>query len=304
MFNPANLPDGLYTELVTPFRGGALDRVGLMSLIEWQIRGGVAGICVCGAAGETSTLTHEERMDVIRIAVEVAGSEVPVLVVTGTNCTRTTVEFTQEACALGARAAVIVAPYYSKPTQEGVLRHFQVISEAVDIPLVIANAPLRTAIDVCQGLVEWLSGLPNVVGLIDYTGDLARRGTFPVACGRSPRHYSGHELTALPFCLLGGRGAFSVAANVAPRLLTSMFHAQQSGNIPAALELNRRLLPLVQALEQEHSVAAAKLALSCLLGLSPEVRLPLTPVEPSTEEAIRGALALLGDHRRTRAARA
>lgn len=298
MHDAKALPDGLYSDLVTPFRDGAFDGVGFAGLIEWHMRGGVSGIVVCGEAGEAPTLSRQERAEIIRIAVDVAANEVPVLVGVGTNCTRTTVELALEAKTLGAHAAVAVLPYYSKPTQEGVLHHFRSVSDAVDMPLLIANAPARTAIDLGPDLMERLADLPNIAGIVDYTGDLSRRGTFPAACSQQIRHYSGHDLTALPFCLMGGRGVLSIAANAAPRLFASMYHAQQNGNISAATTLNRRLMPLVLALEREHAVVAAKLALSCLLGLTTEVRLPLLPLDPATEEAVRNALSMVGDQHR------
>ncbi len=295
MFLPRPLPDGTYVDLVTPFRNGDVDLVGLGALVEWQIQSGVSGLVVCGENGETANLTRAERMQVIRRVVDVANGTVPVLVGTGTNCTQTTVDFTLEAKALGATAAYVVTPYYNKPAQGGIYRHFQAVAEAVDLPLVVVNAPARCAVDLQMPLLERLASLSSVIGLVDCTGDVTRLSQIPASCHARLRHYSGHDRTSLSFQLAGGQGSFSLAANVAPRQMVSMHHAFRVGHFPAARTFQDRLAPLFSALEMEHPVVAAKQALSILLGTAPDVRLPLVPLDEPACAVLKAALTLLGD---------
>ncbi|MCM2441764.1 4-hydroxy-tetrahydrodipicolinate synthase [Agrobacterium vitis] len=294
MFMPRRLPDGAYADLVTPFRNGEVDHAGLVSLIDWQIQSGMSGLVVCGENSEAYNLNDDERIAVIRTAVEAANGIVPVLVGTGSNCTRSTLDLTLKAKALGADAALLVTPYYSKPTQKGLFAHFQTVAEAVDFPMVIVNAPARSAVDITPDLAEKLARLSSVIGLVDCTGDIARPAQLSAACRVRMHCYSGHERTALAFALAGGHGAFSLAANIAPRQVAAMHNAFRYGNSAAARMLQDRLLPLFAALELEHPIAAAKLGLSVILGLSPELRLPLTPVGIETELQMRAALTLLG----------
>lgn len=284
---------GVFTDLVTPFRQGELDLIGLKTLVEWQIRSGVAGLVVCGEAGEAPVLCDTERAAVISTTVEVAAGKVPVLVGTGTNATEGTIARTREAQALGADAAVVVLPYYSKPTQEGLFRHVEAVVAAVDLPLIVVNRPRHTAIDVSPALLERFARLPGVVGFADYSGDVSR----PLLLReqdrcRMPLH-SGDDRTALALGLMGAHGTFSLAANVAPRLVVSMDHAFRGGNLMAARALQQTLYPLFMAIDAEQAVAATKQALAFVLGLAPDVRLPLTQVEEPVVAEIRHALSLL-----------
>jgi 4-hydroxy-tetrahydrodipicolinate synthase len=304
MFLPRLLPDGTYADLVTPFRNGDVDLAGLSALIEWQIQSGISGFVVCGENGETANLTRLERRHIIRRAVDVAKDTVPVLVGTGTNCTQTTIDFTREAKELGAAAAYLVTPYYNKPAQGGIYRHFQAVAEAVDLPLVIVNAPGRCAVDLQHPLLERLANIPNIIGLVDCTGDVTRLAQMPSLCQARMRHYSGHDRTALAFSLAGGNGSFSLAANIAPRQVAAMHTAFRMGNIPAARSLQDRLLPQLAALEMEHPVVATKQALAAVLGIAPEVRLPLTPLDAPARAALAMALTLVGDLHSRRMAKA
>ncbi|MDX3930062.1 MAG: 4-hydroxy-tetrahydrodipicolinate synthase [Shinella sp.] len=288
------LTGGTACDLVTPFaENGELDRVGLMALVEWQILSGISAIAVCGEPGEAATLSREERAAVIRIAVEAAERQVPVIAGTGTNATASTITLTADAKALGADAAMIVTPYYSKPTQEGILHHFEAVAAAVDIPIVICNAPGRSACDLSPRTLERLAAIPSVVGLQDCTGDIGRLVRMPRAVRERLVHYSGHDLTALAFNLSGGAGSISAAANVAPRLVCAMHHALRTGNVDAALALGERLGPLLQVLEKEPGPAAIKHAVHLVHGIGSRVRLPLTSISPDTAAAIRMALAPL-----------
>lgn len=286
-------PGGAICDLVTPFRNGDIDRVGLMTLIEWQMRNGISGIAVCCEAGEAPTLSREDRAVVIGLAVAVADQAIPVLAGTGTNSTETTVTLTAQARDLGADAAVLVTPYYSKPTQAGIIRHVETVAAAVDLPLILCNVPDRTAIDLAPATVERLAAIPTVVGLIDGTGDLGRLQQMSPGLRPRLRHYSGQDRTAFSFNIIAGGGSVSPVANVAPGPVAALHRALGHDDIDAARAISERLAPLIEALEREPGPAALKYALHLLLGLCAEVRLPLTLVTPETAATIRLALAQL-----------
>jgi len=291
-FKPlASLPQGAICDLVTPFNGDRVDEAAFADLAEWQINSGISGLLVSGPAGEPWALTDDERTTIIRLAVAVAGGRVPIIAGTGTNCTDTTVARTAEAKTMGAAAAYVVTPYYSKPAQEGLFRHHEAIADRVDLPLIVGVAPHRTAIDLSPRTLERLATLPNVVGIADETGDIARLVAMPAALRQRFALYSGHDLTAMPFTLMGGRGVISSAANLVPRLTVALHQALATGNQQSAQSLQERLSPLFQALEREPSPAAIKYGLSLLRGMSDDVRLPLTPIVAETTAAIRMALA-------------
>jgi 4-hydroxy-tetrahydrodipicolinate synthase len=284
-------PHGAICDLVTPFQGDELDEAAFADLAEWQINSGISGLLVAGPAGEPWALTDDERTRLIRLAVAVAGNRVPVFAGTGTNCTEITVARTAEAKSIGATAAYVVTPYYSKPAQEGLFRHYQAIANRVDLPLIIGISPQRTAIDLSPRTLERLATLRSVIGIADETGDVARLVAMPAALRQRFALYSGHDLTAMPFTLMGGRGVLSAAANLVPRLTMALNHALATGNQQSAQSLQERLSPLFQALEREPSPAAIKYGLSLLRGISDDVRLPLTPIVAETTAAIRMALA-------------
>ncbi|MBZ7923271.1 4-hydroxy-tetrahydrodipicolinate synthase [Ensifer adhaerens] len=282
--------EGAITALVTPFRDGKVDVVGLISLVEWQIRHGISGIVACGTTGEAPTLSRAERALVIGRCVEVAERKIPVIAGTGTNSTDTTIALTAEARALGADAALVVAPYYSKPSQEGLYRHFEAIVGAVDLPVILYNVPSRTGVDLAPRTLERLAELPGIAGIKDATGDIRRLLSMPAALKDRLHPFSGHDQTALPFNLCGGHGTISVASNVVPRLVVAMHQAIATGNVGAALVIHDRLRPLLVALERETNPGPVKYALHVARALSPELRLPLTPVAPETAAEIRAAL--------------
>ncbi len=284
-------PHGAICDLITPFHGDQLDEAAFADLAEWQINSGISGLLVAGPAGEPWALTDDERTRLFRLAVAVAGNRVPVYAGTGTNCTETTVARTAEAKNMGAAAAYVVTPYYSKPAQEGLFRHYQAIANRVDLPLIVGVAPQRTAIDLSARTLERLATLRSVVGIADETGDIARLVAMPAALRQRFALYSGHDLTAMPFTLMGGRGVISAAANLVPRLTVALHQALATGNQQSAQSLQERLSPLFQALEREPSPAAIKYGLSLLRGISDDVRLPLTPIVAETTAAIRMALA-------------
>lgn len=290
--------EGAITALVTPFRDGKVDTIGLMSLVEWQIRHGISGIVACGTTGEAATLSRAERSMVIERCVEVAERKIPVVAGTGTNSTETTIELTAEAKALGADAALIVAPYYNKPSQEGIYRHYEAVVRAVDLPVIVYNVPSRTGVDIAPRTLERLAQLPGIVGIKDATGDIGRFLASPPSLKARLCQFSGSDQTALPFNLCGGHGTISVAANVVPRLMVSLHHPIATGNAQAAVAIHQRLQPLFTALERETNPGPIKYALHLARGLSPEVRLPLTTVSPETAAEIRSALEPLIEVRR------
>jgi 4-hydroxy-tetrahydrodipicolinate synthase len=287
------LPGGAYCDLITPFRNGALDADALASLVRWQIDSGIAGLVVCGQAGEATSLSRDERAETIRVTIEAAAHAVPVVAGTGTNSTATTITLTEDAKSQGADAVVIVMPYYNKPSQEGIVRHYEAIAAAVDIPIVVCNAPALTASDLTLRTLERLTAIDQVIGIQDCTGDISRLARTPLAIRKRLRHYSGHDLTALAFNIAGGAGSFSIAANIAPRFISAMHDALRTGNMDAALALNERSCAIIQILEREAGPAIIKQALGELRGIHADVRLPLTPASPDAAAAMRMAMTSL-----------
>jgi 4-hydroxy-tetrahydrodipicolinate synthase len=285
------MPQGAICDLISPFQNNQLDEAAFADLAEWQINSGISGLLVAGPAGEPWALTDDERTRLIRLAVAVAGNRVPVFAGTGTNCTETTVARTAEAKNMGAAAAYVVMPYYNKPAQEGLFRHYQAIADRVELPIIVGLAPQRTAVDLSARTLERLANIPSIVAIADETADIARLVAMPAALRQRFALYSGHDLTAMPFTLMGGRGVISAAANLVPRLTVALHQALATGNQQSAQSLQERLSPLFQALEREPSPAAIKYGLSLLRGISDDVRLPLTPIVAETTAAIRMALA-------------
>jgi 4-hydroxy-tetrahydrodipicolinate synthase len=285
------MPQGAICDLISPFQNNQLDEAAFADLAEWQINSGISGLLVAGPAGEPWALTDDERTRLIRLAVAVAGNRVPVFAGTGTNCTETTVARTAEAKNMGADAAYVVMPYYNKPAQEGLFRHYQAIADRVELPIIAGLAPQRTAVDLSARTLERLASIPSIVAIADETADIARLVAMPAALRQRFALYSGHDLTAMPFTLMGGRGVISAAANLVPRLTVALHQALATGNQQSAQSLQERLSPLFQALEREPSPAAIKYGLSLLRGISDDVRLPLTPIVAETTAAIRMALA-------------
>lgn len=280
---------GTIPALVTSFKNGELDRIGFMSFVEWQIRHGIDALAPCSLAGEAPALTLSERAQVIGICVEISEGQVPVIAGTGSNCTQKTIALTAQAKACGADVALIAVPYYNKPTQEGVIRHFETIARAVDIPIMIYHSPLHQAIDLMPSTVLRLAAIPSVIGIVDSTGDLSRLAMYrKISC--SFIILSGDDRTAPAFSLAGGHGALSSIANVLPRQTSALFHAALGGNTQAALTLSDRLQPLITALTSNENPATLKSALNVVFGLSPQVRLPMVQPDADVQEMIKATL--------------
>jgi len=285
---------GSMPALVTPFRDGAVDFDTLDALVDWHIGEGSHGIVPVGTTGESPTLSHVEHEQVIeRVVARVAG-RIPVIAGTGSNNTTEAIRFTRHAAEVGADAALVVTPYYNKPTQAGMVAHFEALHAACDIPIIIYNIPGRSVVDMVPATMAELAQLPRIVGVKDATGDLARVSQQRMACGPDFLQISGEDATALGFNAHGGVGCISVTANVAPRLCAEFQEATLAGDYARALELQDRLMPLHEAIFLEPGLAGAKYGLSRLGRCTDEVRLPLTPVSAPVRARIDAAMRHAG----------
>jgi 4-hydroxy-tetrahydrodipicolinate synthase len=285
---------GSLVALITPFRDGKVDEKAFQSFVEWQIEQGTEGVVPCGTTGESPTLSHDEHKRVVELCVEVAKGRVPVVAGTGSNSTAEAIDFTQHAKQAGADAALIVTPYYNKPTQEGLYQHYKAISDAVDLPIIIYNIPARCVIDMSVATMARLAKLPNIVGVKDATNDLARPLRTRAAIGADFSMLSGEDITAIAFLGQGGDGCISVTANVAPRACADMHQAWRRGEAATAMRINERLAPLHDALFCETSPAPVKYACSLLGKSTADVRLPLVPASPQAQETVRTAMRSAG----------
>jgi 4-hydroxy-tetrahydrodipicolinate synthase len=286
---------GSLVAIVTPMRdGGALDLSAYTRLIDRHVASGTAAIVAVGTTGESPTVSVEEHCLLIRTAVDHAAGRIPVVAGTGANATTEAIELTAYAKKVGASASLSVVPYYNKPTQEGLYRHFRTIAEKVDLPLYLYNVPSRTVADLANETVLRLAQVPGIVGIKDATSDLARGAELLralAAAGKSDfAVYSGDDLTGLPLVLMGGHGVVSVTANVAPQLMSEMCAAALSGDNARARALNDRLLPLHRRLFVEANPIPVKWALAQMGLIKGELRLPLTPLAAQHHEAVRTAL--------------
>jgi 4-hydroxy-tetrahydrodipicolinate synthase len=285
---------GSLVALITPFRDGAVDEKAFQNFVAWQIGQGTNGLIPTGTTGESPTLSHAEHKRVVALCIEVAKGKVPVIAGTGSNSTAEAIELTKHAKKAGADAALVVTPYYNKPTQEGLYQHFKAIHDAADLPIVIYNIPPRSVIDMSVATMARLAKLPNIVGVKDATADLARPLRTKLAIGDQFCQLSGEDATALPYLAQGGHGCISVTANVAPRLCAEMHKAWNDRDLDGAMKLNERLMPLHDALFCETSPGPVKYAAS-LLGLcTDETRLPICAIAPESREKVATAMRSTG----------
>jgi 4-hydroxy-tetrahydrodipicolinate synthase len=292
---PHRLPfKGSFTALVTPFRDGAVDEKAFRDLVGWQIEEGSHGLVPVGTTGESPTLTHDEHKAVVKMCIEEAKGRVPVIAGSGSNSTREAIELTKFVEKAGADAALVVTPYYNKPTQEGLYQHFKAINDAVGIPIIIYNIPPRSVVDMSVETMARLSELKNIVGVKDATGDLARVSEQRAAMGEKFNQLSGEDMTALSYNAAGGQGCISVTANIAPRLCAELQNATRAGDYAKANAIQDRLIPLHEAIFIEPGVAGAKAGLAALGRITEEVRLPLLPATAATREIIRKAMRHAG----------
>jgi 4-hydroxy-tetrahydrodipicolinate synthase len=285
---------GSFTALITPFRNGDLDEPAFRRLVEWQISEGTHGLVPVGTTGESPTLSHVEHKRIVELTVEVVNKRVPVIAGAGSNATSEAIDFTRHAAKVGASAVLVVTPYYNKPTQEGLYRHYKAISDSVDIPIVIYNIPGRSVVDMTVETMARCFALKNVVGVKDATANLARASQQRAAMGPQFNMLSGEDATALGFMAHGGHGCISVTSNVAPRLCADFQNACLKGDYKTALTLQDRLMPLHDALFCEANPGPVKYAASRLGLCEAETRLPLVPISEASKKIVDGALASVG----------
>lgn len=285
---------GSIVALITPFQNGAFDEDAYRALIEWHIEQGTDGLVPCGTTGESPTLTHDEHKRVVEVCVEAAAKRVPVIAGTGSNATEEAIALTRHAKAVGADAALVVTPYYNKPTQEGLYQHYKAIHDGVALPVIIYNIPARCIVDMSVETMARLAKLPNIVGVKDATQDLARPIRTRMTIGVDFCQLSGEDGTLLPFLAAGGHGCISVTANVAPALCAEVHRAWRQGDIATAQQLHERLMPLHGALFCETSPAPVKYAASLLGKCRNDVRLPLVAISEASRETVRQAMIHVG----------
>ncbi len=281
---------GSLVALITPFRDGKVDETAFQEHVAWQVGQGTHGLVPCGTTGEAPALEHDEHRRVIELCVEVAKGRAPVIAGTGSNSTAHTVTATREAKAAGADAALIMCPYYNKPTQEGLYQHFKAVHDAVDLPIIVYNIPGRTSVDMSNATMARLAKLPNIVGVKDATNDLARPLRMRVEIDGEFALLSGEDGTAVAYLAQGGHGCISVTANVAPALCAEMHEAWQRGDLATVRKINERLIPLHDALFVETSPAPVKYAASLLGRCTADVRQPLWQTTPETQEKVQRAM--------------
>ena len=286
---------GSFVALITPMGAdGAVDEGALREFVEWQVAEGTDGLVPTGTTGESPTLSHAEHRRVVELTIEVAKGRVPVMAGTGSNSTAEAIELTRAAKEAGADAALVVTPYYNRPTQDGLFRHFTAIADAVDLPIFIYNIPPRSVVDMSVDTMARLSQHPNIVGVKDATANLTRPLHTRLRCREGFIQFSGEDHTALAFLAAGAQGCISVTGNVAPRLCADMHRAWADGDMKRAIAIQDRLVPVHDAMFAESSPAPAKFAAS-LLGRTTEFcRLPMAPLTESTRGQVRTAMTGAG----------
>ena len=286
---------GSIPALVTPFRDGLIDEAAFRRLVDWQIEQGSSALVPCGTTGESATLSFDEHYRVIEICIEQAAGRVPVIAGCGSNDTATAVRHMDFARAAGADAALVVAPYYNRPNQDGIYAHYAHLAERNDLPIVVYNVPGRTVTDIQPATMARLAALPSVVGIKDASGNLARIGDHRLGCGTDFCQLSGNDDMALAFNAAGGVGCISVTANVAPKLCAAFQKACRDGDYAAARLLNDQLHPLHGALFADASPGPTKYAMTRLVDwMVEEVRLPMTPPSEAARKAVDAALEHAG----------
>ena len=285
---------GSIVAIVTPFKDGKLDEKALGDLIEFQIANGTQGIVPCGTTGESATLSHEEHHRVVELVVEASHGRVPVIAGTGSNSTEEAVSLTRHAKEAGADAALLIAPYYNKPTQTGLYEHFKRVAEAVDLPIVVYNIPGRTSVNMLPSTFARLIPVRNIIGIKESSGSLEQISEIIHLCGDRYDLLSGDDALTLPILAVGGKGVISVAANLVPRDMSQMVTAFEKGDLLQARQLHNRLFGLIQALFLETNPIPVKTALAMVGRCTDEFRLPLCPMSAQNIEKVRQAVKEYG----------
>ncbi|VAX22138.1 4-hydroxy-tetrahydrodipicolinate synthase [hydrothermal vent metagenome] len=281
---------GSIVAIVTPFKDGQVDEKALVDLINWQIEEGSSGIVPCGSTGESATLTHDEHARVINLCVEVVDKRVSVIAGSGSNSTAEAIELTKVAAKAGADAALLLSPYYNKPTQEGIYQHYWAIADSVDIPQFIYNVPGRTASEVSSTTMARLSEHPNIAGLKEAGGDLAKTADTMAMCGPDFTILSGDDALTYPMMALGAKGVISVTANVAPNLIAALVSASEAGDMAEARRLYFETRELSNAMFYETNPIPVKTALSAMGRIEEEFRLPLCAMSQINKEKLQSIL--------------
>ena len=285
---------GSLVALVTPFRDGKVDEPKLRELVEFHVANGTDAVIPCGTTGESPTLSHDEHKRVVEIVIEAARGRVPVVAGTGSNSTAEAIDLTAHAKKAGAAGALVVNPYYNKPTQEGLYRHFKAIAEAVNIPILVYNIQSRTAVNVETETLARLAKIPNIVGVKEASGSLDQMTQVILACGPDFSVLSGDDNLTLPLMAVGGRGVVSVVANIVPRDVAEMTHAALEGDWKRTRDLFLRLFPLCRAMFIETNPIPVKEAMAMLGMISPEFRLPLCRMSDANRERLKTVLQQFG----------
>ena len=281
---------GVLPALVTPFRDGSVDEDAFVRLVERQIAGGVHGLVPVGTTGESATLSHDEHRRVVELCIKTAAGRVPVVAGAGSNSTAEAIELVRHAKTMGADAALVVTPYYNRPSQEGLYAHYAAINEAVQLPILVYNVPSRTGIDISNETLARLAKLPNIVGVKDATGDLARASQQRLMCGEGWTMLSGDDPSALGYLAHGGHGCISVTANVAPEQVSAFFNDALGGQWQGALYGQDRLIRLHKALFTDASPAPTKFALAHLGLCAEDARLPIAPASEASRAEVLAAM--------------
>jgi len=282
---------GCYTALVTPFKGEGVDVAAFEQFVEWQIEQGVHGLVPCGTTGESPTLTPAEHGEVIARAVAVSKGRVKIMAGTGSNSTAEAIEYTKHAEKVGADAALVVSPYYNKPTQEGLYQHFKAVAAATSLPIFIYNIPGRSVVNMTDATLARLAEIKNIAGIKDATGDLARIATLRHLVGDRLVQFSGEDMTAVGFNAMGGRGVISVASNLAPKISAEVQNLSLAGKHEEARALHAELVPLINAMFVETNPMPVKFASSLMKRTDGTMRLPLVQPTEQTQSTVRAALA-------------
>jgi 4-hydroxy-tetrahydrodipicolinate synthase len=285
---------GSLVAIVTPFRKGKVDEQSFASLIEWQIANGTNGIVPCGTTGESATLSHEEHNRVVELTVEVVNRRVPVIAGTGSNSTDEAIALTRHAKQAGADGALLITPYYNKPTQEGLYRHYKAVAEAVDLPLVLYNIPGRTGVNMLAATIARLSAIRNIVGVKEGSGSVQQASDIVQMCGERLTVLAGDDVLTLPIMAVGGKGVITVTANLLPADMANLVKAFAAGKLEEARRIHFRLSPLFAALFYETNPIPVKEALGMMGKIDPELRLPLCAMATDTREKLARVLKDMG----------
>lgn len=286
--------EGVFTAMVTPFANDGIDETALARFVEWQVSEGVHGLVPCGTTGESPTLSHDEHKRVIEITVKTVAGRIPVMAGTGSNSTAEAIDLSQHAEKAGANALLVVAPYYNKPTQEGIYQHFKAIAASTSLPIFVYNIPGRSVINIADSTLARLATIPNIIGVKDATGDLARVSTLRHLVGDDLILLSGEDMTAVGFNAMGGKGCISVTSNVAPKACAEVQNLSLSGKYAEALQAHEALVPLHSSMFCETNPVPVKYGVSLLGKCRDSVRLPLVLASDEARAQVKTAMRSVG----------